>query len=86
MQTDIPRCAIGAILISCVVGGLAYSAAENRFEAKEQKLEELAERACLDLGPPKIRNINDVKAATTLLDLCNFAHGALIEHQSERVG
>lgn len=74
-------------MMSAVAAGLAYGVAENKDTAERARFEELAMRACLDLGPPKqVQSIEDIRAAHTLLDLCNFAHGALVEAGKKRVG
>lgn len=64
------RCFIGALGLSAVVGGITLGIAQNHYEAKEQKLREIAFNACLDLGPPSDQR--EPKALEAQLQLCNY--------------
>jgi hypothetical protein len=77
MQATI-RCIAGAALLSAVVGGIAYGSAEQHFQTKERELQDLAFRACIDLGPPSTDKLQrDPAGLQAQLDLCNYAHGAV---------
>lgn len=71
------RCTIGALMMSAVVGGLAYGSAQTHYENKERELRELAMNACIKLGPPSEQS--NTEALQVQLDLCDFAHPRTVQ-------
>jgi hypothetical protein len=76
-QTSIARCALGASLLSSVVGGLAYGAASRACDRKVEEFRELAGDECMANDPFSIRDEDTVQHIRRLQSLHRLCHYSL---------
>lgn len=73
------RCWIGGLIMSAVVGGITYAAAQNRTDDDLMAARDLAREACSVIGPPDTRQVEDLPLLDTQLKLCKFGATGEIE-------